>query len=281
MTRSASTPPVPDLTPTLLLLLAAGGAAGCTIEPIPFSITSREMVLPYLTRQCLEAVVERPRVELVSAGAPPQRRLRLHAAAGRAAQIRVLLPPRFEGGDYLVDTEWIDVGVSGQGCHEFEVSGPKTAHIGDPVVGVAGVAASGATAFMTDALDAKSFAVERDLFWLLDRTDPVLPDEPIGVGATWHLSTEGMRAGELLESSVSYRLAKIDGSAVTLEVVRTVHRPAQRIQDPLGKSHKVKEMTIREVGVLDFDLRRRPFPNARFWDDKGNEVLRVAVAYSD
>jgi hypothetical protein len=270
---------VRELVRRLTLCLLPVAAAGCTIEPIPFTITPREMALPYLTRQCLEARPESARAVLVSPGKEPRRRLRLLASGGRDAQIKVLEPPGFASGPYVIDTEWIDVGVGGQGCHEFEVSGPKTSHIGDPVVGIAGVSASGSTAFMTDALDDKSFAVERDLYWLLDRTDPMLPDEPVGPGAVWRYQSEGLRAGELIEADLTYHLASLEGTAVRLEVVRSVRRPEQRIQDPLGKSHKVDEMTIREVGVLDFDLRSRPFPSARFFDETGKEVLRVAVAY--
>lgn len=263
---------------TLLVVLGAVHG-GCSLHPIPVSITPREMVLPYLSKECLRSVPRGEHVQLIETGAAPHRKLRLLHGEQRVA-LKLLATPPFASPDYVVHTEWIDAGARGQGCHQFEVSGPKTSHIGDPVVGVLKISRRGTTSYATDALDTKSYEVERDLAWALDRTDPILPTEPVGVGAVWRVKAEGHRSGELIEIDAYYRLSSLDGSRVVLDVMRTTHRPAQRIRGPKGYSKKVKAVTTKERGVLDFDLRSRPIPNGRFWDDKGKEVMRVQAAYT-
>ena len=264
-----------------LRALCAGAllfATGCTLHAIPATISPREMVLPYLSKECLTT---RPRGEVVrvlESGQAPQQKLRFMHVEGEAS-LKLMLKAPFDTPEYLVETEWIDAGSRGQGCHLFEVTGPRTSHIGDPVVGVAQIAARGTTSYKTDALDQKSYEVERDLAWALDRIDPILPEQPVGVGAVWRVNADGQRSGERLEIDVHYRLTSLSGSHVVLEVVRMVHRPAQRIRGPKGYSKQVKAMTTKERGVLDFDLRSRPIPNGRFWDEKGTELMRVVAAY--
>lgn len=261
-----------------LSLLGASLLGGCSLYAIPATLTPREMVLPYLSNECLRSHPRGEVVRVLEAGSAPQRELRF-VHTERNASLKLMTQAPFEVADYVVETDWIDAGVRGQGCYQFEVSGPRTSHIGDPVVGVAKIAARGTTSYMTDALDDKSYEVERDLAWALDRTDPLLPAQPVGVGAVWRVKAEGHRSGELLEIDVYYRLTALEGSHVVLDVMRTVHRPAQRIRGPKGYSKQVEAVTTKERGILDFDLRSRPLPNGRFWDENGKEVMRVVAAY--
>ena len=56
-----------------LAVVCAGLAlSACTIEPIPWSITPREMVLPYLQKECLRAPARANGVKVVSAGDEPR-----------------------------------------------------------------------------------------------------------------------------------------------------------------------------------------------------------------
>jgi hypothetical protein len=265
--------------PELALAGFALLGVGCSLHAIPATISPREMVLPYLSKECLRSIPRGEHVQVLDEGAAPQRKLRF-VHGEQDVSIHLLSADRgFARPDYVVDMEWIDTGVRGQGCHQFEVSGPKTSHIGDPVVGVAKISVTGTTSYATDALDEKSYEVERDLAWALDRTDPLLPQEPVGVGAVWRVHAEGQRSGERLEIDAYYKLTSLQSSHATVEVMRTVRRPAQRIRGPRGYSKKVKAKTTRERGVLDFDLRKRPIASGRFWDDKGREIVRIQVAY--
>lgn len=271
-------PRVLRLSASLSLVAAAALFGGCSLHAIPATLTSREMVLPYLSNECLRAAPRGEAVHVLERGSAPHRELRfVHTA--RNASLKLMTEAPFEAADYVIETSWIDAGAKGQACYQFEVGGPRTSHIGDPVVGVAKIAARGTTSYVTDALDTKSYEVERDLAWALDRTDPILPAEPVGVGAVWRVAAEGHRSGELLEIDVSYRLTALEGSHVVLDVVRRVHRPAQRIRGPKGYSKQVEAITTKERGILDFDLRSRPLPNGRFWDENGKEVMRVLAAY--
>ncbi len=253
---------------------------GCELHAIPATLSPREMVLPYLSKECLGSAPRGERVAVLDRGAAPQRAL-MFVHRPLSASIRIATDAPFDDAGYVVNTEWIDVGVRGQGCHTFEVSGPRTSHIGDPVVGVTKIQKRGTTSYATDALDGKSYEVERDLAWALDRTDPVLPREPVGVGASWRVTAEGHRSGELIEMDVIYRLTALEGSHVVLDVMRRVHRPAQRVRGPRGYQKRVEAVTHHERGVLDFDLRRRPIPSGRFWNEKGEEIVRIDVAYAD
>ena len=258
-----------------LLLLS-----GCELYAIPATLSPRDMVIPYLSKECLRTKPREKKVRVLEAGSTPRRKLKLVQNA-QSAQVALMLEPPFDALQYLVEAEWIDAGIRGQGCYQFEVGGPRTSHIGDTVVGVVRITPRGTTSYTTDALDGKSYEVERDLAWAFERTDPLLPNEEVGVGAVWRVSMEGQRSGERLDVDVVYRLTELEGSHVVLDVMRTVHRPAQRIRGPKGYSKKVKSLTTKERGVLDFDLQKRPIPNGRFWNEKGEEVIRILASFDD
>ncbi len=270
------------MSPSGAAMVLAGCAlllAGCSMEAIPASMTPREMVLPYLSKECARTVPEAPRVEVKEAGRAPLQKLRF-VASKRPVSVKIMLEAPFADAHYVLRTAWIDATVSaGQGCHTFEVSGSRTGHIGDSVVGVVRISAGGPTTYATDALDTKSYQVERDLAWALGRADPVLPIEPVGEGAVWRVRTNRQRSGEVVEVDTYYRLTSRQGTRIVLEVMRTLVRPEQRIRGPRGFSKKVAALTTNERGVLDFDLRSRPIPNARFFNDKGREVGRIVTAY--
>jgi hypothetical protein len=263
----------------LVVAIAGGFAlAGCSLEATPWTMNTREMVLPYLSDGCLMSSPKSERVKVISRGSEPHRPLRFVQRA-QPVELRVASAAPFTANDYTLRLAWIDAGNQHQGCYQFQVGGPRTAHIEDPVVGVAKVSERGTISFATDALDGKSYELERDLAWALDRADPVLPKGPVGVGAEWRVRAGGLRSGERIELEVVYRLTSLEGSRVVLDVMRSVHRPAQRVQGPRGYSKQVEDVMTKERGVLEFDLQRRPFPSGRFWNEKGEEFVRISAAY--
>ena len=263
------------------LALLGGSALGCTLEAMPLtSPAPRELVLPHLSRRCLKRRPAQPRLELVEAGAEPRQRLRLVPRGGLEAQIRLLDGPSFEDGRYTVTTEWIDAGRRGQTCHRFTLLGGLDPEDDpdDPIVGVLAVGSHGAIALSTDGLDPTSQRVEQELREMLATVDPLLPKAAVGVGARWRHRDEGWKGGEMVELTAEYRLRSLEGSHLVVEVEQRWKRPAGTAY-VRGKRRAVEERSWRRWAVLDFDLRQRPLPSARFFDEQGREVARIAVAY--
>ncbi|RLB63913.1 MAG: hypothetical protein DRI90_05815 [Deltaproteobacteria bacterium] len=257
-------------------------AQGCTIAMMPLSpLAPRTFTLPGLLDRCLAGSKHTPTVALLDPGKPPHKRLRFIPRSGIESQIRLLTAPAFGTAEYTLETEWHDAGARGNTCHRFTLRGgldPEDDEA-DPIVGVIALTQLGAMGVWTDGLDPTSRRIEHELSDRLALTVPLLPREPVGVGARWRYRDEGSRRGVKLAIDVHYELLARQGNQINLRVERHVDQEAGVRRTADGTRQEVEAAHITRIVALDFDLRERPFPSARAFDEQGREVERIIPAF--
>lgn len=265
--------------------LSVAGLAGCGLELIPFSDPApRSFALPRLVRQCRGGFTKPRAVEILDRGAAPRRVLRF--LPDKDSEARLTLVGGDEAGplrvDHVLDVSWDALGVKGQGCYAFRLVGALDAELeaeSGPVMGVIGVGPHGAMTVGTDALDDASYRVEGALFHRIVAAQPLVPAEPIGIGAKWQFSTEGHLRGEYVDIDATYELLELEASRVRLGVQRRLRRPEQTVRGRKGEGRRVEAMDETRWGVVEVDLRRSPLPTARWFDETGREVEQLLVAW--
>jgi hypothetical protein len=259
--------------------------SGCGLQLMPIDDpTPRSFVVPRLMKQCMAGFRTPPAVKLLVAGAEPRSEVRFVPRSDLEARIGMLsLDPDSDMRSFDLDVVWESQGARGQHCYQMVLRGAQDdpeMEQDHPIHGVLGIGAHGSITVATDALDDTSYRVERELFERVGFVQPLLPSEAIGVGARWRYHREGRFRGELLEIDVDYSLIDRQGSHLVVEADMVLRRPAQTVggRKP-GESLRLEALDRQSRAVLDVDLRERPFPALRLFDDAGHETEQIVTAY--
>ncbi len=243
--------------------------------------TPRSFVVPRLLRQCMAGFKAPAAVTVEDAGAEPRHELRIAPKSELEAELRLI--PLGDGRPLSLSLTWESLGARGQHCFQMVVHGAQDRpdmEEDHPIHGVIGVGKNGALTVSTDALDDTSYLVERDLFQRIALLEPLLPTQPVGVGARWHHRQEGRWHNELIEVDMRYELLKHDGSHVVLALTRIFERPEQTVAGrKAGQTRRLDALREETHAILDLDLRSRPIPAARVFDADGRETERIMTAY--
>jgi hypothetical protein len=261
--------------------------SGCALEWMPIEDPSpRSFVVPRLLGQCMDGFRQAADVEVIDAGQEPRSELRFVLRPEIQSEL-LFLPAWAWGGQiedkrprYEMDLSWQSHGARGQHCWQFVMRGADADPDDPPVMGVVGVGQNGAISVSTDALDDDSYIAEGELFRRLALAQPILPEQAVGVGARWRHRADGRLRGELMEIDARYELVAREGSHITLRLERMVSRSAQTIPGKKRGQHQLLDVSSeRALAIIDVDLRARPFPSLRVFDDEGRETERIHAAY--
>ncbi|MEZ4442553.1 MAG: hypothetical protein R3B72_25895 [Polyangiaceae bacterium] len=268
-------------------LLMAASSLGCSLETIPFVRPSpRSYALPRLVRQCLDGFAEPSAVTIEDYGAEPRRPLRFVPVKERLAKMALVK----EDADGKLEVErvlhlsWDAQGGHGQHCYKFELRGALDEALEEesgPVMGVLGIGPHGALMVGTDALDDASYDVEGQLLHRIGFSQPLLPAEPVGVGARWVYATDGHLRGEFVDLRMTYQLLEMTGTKLRLSMDQEVDRPAQTVRGRKGEGTRVEAERRRYRALMEVDLVKAPLPTVRFFDAEGREVEQIVVGWSD
>jgi hypothetical protein len=284
-----------------LLLGLVATATGCELHAVPFDDPSpRSFVLPRLLRQCIESFADAPSLVVGDEGAEPRRQLRLvpdrpgagsegrgsYALAAPAkdapTRLRESIPPAEMQIEHVLDLEWQARGARGQHCYQFVLRGALAAQSEEetgPVMGVLGVGRQGAITVSADALDDASYAIEGELLRRVGMVQALLPEQPVGVGATWRHQTDGHLRSEYVRVTADFELLAHEGSRVRLAFRRHLVRPEQTVRGRKGGGTRVDEIDEHVRGVIEFDLVSSPLPTVRLFDANGREIEQTIVAW--
>jgi hypothetical protein len=86
-----------------------------------------------------------------------------------------------------------------------------------------------------------------------------LPEEPVGKGAMWKVSTELDAEGVTLTQDAIYWLVDLEGQVGELEVTLTQNAPPQKVTDPTlpaGTTAELTSMVSEGTGTMQLDLTR-------------------------
>ena len=130
-------------------------------------------------------------------------------------------------------------------------------------------------------LDDASYDVEGQLLHRIGFSQPLLPAEPVGVGARWVYATDGHLRGEFVDLRMTYQLLEMTGTKLRLSMDQEVDRPAQTVRGRKGEGTRVEAERRRYRALMEVDLVKAPLPTVRFFDAEGREVEQIVVGWSD
>ncbi|HHH29983.1 MAG TPA: hypothetical protein ENK57_16785 [Polyangiaceae bacterium] len=234
-----------------------------------------------------QAPLPPPKLTLLSDGAEPKKALRLAAKVGHTEKMRMAmrmsigmemggkkappsnLPPMLMDMDLEVaddrgDRLRYDFVLSDTAVPATEGIPPKVVKVLAQALGtlkgMKGHAFVTRRGFTQDAkiampgtVDAQTQQVVQGMEQALRQISAPLPEEPVGVGATWRVVTHLSQNGVSLKETATYELKKMVGDRVELGVQLEQSAPKQKVKSPVGVT--VDLLSLHSSGGGDMSLK--------------------------
>ncbi len=231
-----------------------------------------------------------PTLALVDAGAQPRQALRFHPAPGSTEQVRMTMEMATEmamGGMAMpamkipamildLDVEVLEIEADGDIRYRFTIADTSVGSGDDigadvaaamsaamqPLEGTSGEVTVSPTGVGRDATLTPSAGADpqmvADMRKSMANASAPLPEEPVGVGARWTLTTDMNEGGLQLQQVATYELVELTDTAITLRIDLNQSADAQAFAPdgmPPGATANLKSMASKGTGtsVLQFD----------------------------
>jgi hypothetical protein len=151
-------------------------------------------------------------------------------------------------GDALLSIRVVDARLEGKGNVEADVLERLKAGAAE-LVGLTGSTiiaptggARGTTVTPASGKQAEARMVE-SIRAAIDASGLILPDAPVGIGATWSVSESSQRAGAIVTQTSDYKLESLSKDGFTIAVTTRLSAPPQEFSAASGLSGKLESLS--------------------------------------